>query len=77
MGDKLTASEAVYGFCGWLTTRKQETRMGENNDCAPIADLIDQFCNENRLPDPVDGWEKNLIHPKNECSKPVTMELSD
>lgn len=68
MTDKLIASEALYGFCGWLTTRKEKTIMSSKNDSAPIAALVSQFCDENKLMKPREGWDKNLIHPDGECS---------
>lgn len=68
MSDKLTASEAVYGFCGWLTTREKQTVMSSTDDAAPIADLISQFCSENGLDDPRDHWENHLIHPSGEVA---------
>lgn len=63
MSDKLSGSEALYGFVGWLTTREEVTVMGSSEDCAPIVGLIDLFCEVNKLDDPKDGWENNLIHP--------------
>ena len=70
---KLTASEAVYGFCGWLTTRKEQTIMSAKDNCVLICDLIKQFCEENKLGKPRDGWNNNLIHPKGECSGLATI----
>ena len=49
MNDKLTASEAVYGFAAWLTTRSEITKMGADEDCAPIAQLVGEFCKENNV----------------------------
>ena len=71
MSDKLTAAEAVYGFAGWLTCRKEKTVMSSSDDAAPIANLVAEFCSENGLPDPREGWENNLIHPTGECSGPA------
>jgi len=64
MEDKLTGSEAIFGFCGWLTTRKEKTIMSTSDDAAPIVELISKFCKENKLSDPRENWEKNLSHPK-------------
>ena len=61
---QLSGSEAIYGFCGWLTTRKEKTIMSSTNDCAVIAELIELFCMENNLTEPCDKWENNLKHPK-------------
>ena len=70
MTDKMIASEALYGFCGWLTSREEKTVMAANEDAAPIANLVAAFCKENKLSDPKDGWSDNLIHPDGECSGP-------
>ena len=64
MKKELTGSEAVYGFCGWLTTRKEVTRMGSKHDCAVIADLVDEFCKVNNLQEPGNDWHNNLKHPE-------------
>ena len=64
MNKELTGSEAVFGFCGWLTTRKEKTVMSASDDCAVIADLVKKFCAVNNLAEPKKGWEKLLIHPK-------------
>ncbi len=69
--NEMSAAEALYGFCAWLTTRNEKTIMSSSDDCAPIVMLIQQFCKENKLPEPRDGREKNLIHPSGECSGPV------
>jgi len=71
MTDKLTASEAVFGFAAWLTCRDEKTVMGSTYDSAPIADLVAEFCKENGLDDPRDGWANNLIHQSGECSGPA------
>ncbi len=62
--NRLTASEAIYGFCGWLTLRAEKTVMSAIDDCAPIVDLIKQFCDENKLEEPREHWVKNLTHPR-------------
>lgn len=66
--DKLTASEALYGFCGWLTSREEKTIMSATDECGIIARLVETFCKENKLKPPRSGWETNLIHPSGECS---------
>jgi hypothetical protein len=59
--EKLSASEAVYGFCSWLTTRDEKTVMSGSDDMAIIADRIKRFCEANYLQDPRDGWQNNLV----------------
>ncbi len=68
---KMSASEALFGFCGWLTSRKEQVIMSASDDCGLIAGLVDRFCKENKLPEPRDGWSRNLIHPSGECSGPA------
>ena len=60
----LNGIEAVYGFCGWLTTRKEKTVMSSSDDAACIADLIEEFRKANGLPEPRDNWAADLTHPK-------------
>ena len=62
--DELTGSEALFEFCGWLTTRKEKTVMSSTNDAACIAELIKEFCETNKLVDPRNDWDKRLTHPK-------------
>lgn len=63
MDDKLSASEGIFGFVGWLTTQPGVIKMGASEDCAPVCEAIKDFCKENNLDEPRDGWEKNLKHP--------------
>ena len=62
-GEFINASEALYGFCGWLTTQKEPLTLGGDHDCAAVADAITKFCETNNLPETREGWEKNLTHP--------------
>lgn len=68
MEDKLTASEALYGFAAWLTTRKEPVTFSEHHDAAIAATLVDEFCKENKLAEPREHWHTNLVHPSGECS---------
>jgi len=69
MQDKLSPSEAVLGFAGWLTSRDEKTVMSSTDDAACIADLVNEFCKTNNLDDPKDHWEDNLTHPDQGNSK--------
>jgi hypothetical protein len=60
----MSAPEALFGFCGWLTSREPKTVLGASCDCAPIPPLITEFCAANGLKEPRDGWDKELVHPK-------------
>ncbi len=68
---KLTGSEALYGFCAWLTTRKKTTNMGGTLDnCGEIPPLITEFCEVNGLVKPRTFYTDNLTLPRDE-NKPV------
>jgi len=47
--EQMSAHEALYGFCGWLTSRKEQAVMSSSDDCAPIAELIKEFCDNNNI----------------------------
>jgi hypothetical protein len=64
---KLTPSEALFGFCEWLTTREKETVMASNVDCSDIAEKIKLFCEINDLKEPGQHYNKKL--------KDITPEL--
>lgn len=59
----LSASEAVYGFCAWLTTVDTETIMSAHHDAGRIAELISTFCEINNFAEPREDWAENLVHP--------------
>jgi hypothetical protein len=69
--DKLTASEALYGFCAWLTTRDEKTIMSASDDAAPIPVLIEKFCKFNGLKEPRSDWHNMLTHPQEKKMKRV------
>jgi hypothetical protein len=61
---QMTASEALFGFCGWLTSREKKTIMSSTDDAGNIAELISEFCKVNNLDEPRDNWTDLLTHPK-------------
>src|SRR3972149_6674436 len=54
--DNLSASEALYAFCAWLTSRKEVVTLSDNHDAGAIVELIAVFCKVNDLTEPHDGW---------------------
>lgn len=66
--DRLIASEALFGFAGWITTRDEEVIASAKHDAAVWANLVDTFIRENNLENPRNCWENNLIHPSGGCS---------
>lgn len=61
---ELSGSEALFGFCGWLTTQDDKTVMSAKDDAAAIVPKISAFIDANKLKPPRDGWDKKLKHPK-------------
>jgi len=55
--------EAVTGFVSWLTTRKEPVTMGSNNDCAPVAELLKEYCEANDLGDVSAAWPDVFVMP--------------
>ncbi len=45
----LSASEALFGFAGWLTSRPERTVMSSKDDAACVADLVGEFCDVNNI----------------------------
>jgi hypothetical protein len=63
--EEISASEAVYGFAAWLTTRMEAITIGAKHTCGEVADLVAQWCKENNLSAPREGvFPKNIHHPK-------------
>lgn len=59
----MNASEALYGFAGWLTGRDEVIVMSARDNAAPAGEAVAEFIKVNGLPDVRDGWEKGLTHP--------------
>lgn len=58
--NELSASEALYAFAGWLTSRPQQTIMSNTDDAPHVAELVGEFCRSQALAEPREGWEKAL-----------------
>jgi len=65
MGEDITASEAVFGFVAWLTTRKQVVSLGSSLNASHAADLVKQWVEANNLPNPREGvFPHNIKTPQ-------------
>jgi len=73
----LNGSEALYGFCGWLTSRDEKTTMSATDDSAKVADLIGKFRKVNKLEEPRDGWDNELTHPVERMISEVLKSVHD
>ena len=60
LNEELNASEALYGFSGWLTSRDEPVVFSAYHDAAIVAELINEFIKKFDLPDIRDDWEKDL-----------------
>ena len=64
MADEMTASESVYGFAAWLTTRDEAVMLGAKHDASIAAELVVEWCAVNGLPGPRDGvYPDNITMP--------------
>lgn len=66
--NELTASEALFGFAGWLTVLKETNTAGGDHDCSIWGELVNQFCKANKLKNPREDWSTHLIHPSGEIA---------
>ena len=64
MDEEPLASEAIYSFVAWLTTREESITMGSGHDCVPAVEAIKEFCKVNHFNEPRMGWQKNIKFPK-------------
>lgn len=62
--DELSASEALCGFMGWLTTRQESINLGAKHDAGGVCRLIEKWCSVNKVSDPRSGWENYLKTPE-------------
>jgi hypothetical protein len=65
MDEKITASEALFGFMGWLTCRREVTTLSAAHNADIAADLIKEWCEVNNLSSPRDGiYPQNITQPE-------------
>jgi len=62
--ESLSPSGALYGFAGWLTTRDEPIIMSSHHDAAIVAELLDEFIKKQKLEEPKEHWEDDLISMK-------------
>lgn len=60
----LSASEAIFAFMSWLTTRNEVVKLGGNQDSAVATELIGRFVDINNLASPRDGWTDLFVMPE-------------
>jgi hypothetical protein len=60
----MSASEALYGFAGWLTSLEKPVTLSAGHDAGIAARLVDEYCKANSLPDPTPEGEDLRKFPK-------------
>lgn len=60
----LNASEALFGFSGFLTSRSEPIILSRQHDASVLGQLADAYIKANGLPAIRDGWGKLLKHPE-------------
>lgn len=58
--NSLNATEALFGFAAWLTSRKEQIVLSSSSDAGPVAALVQVFCNANHLPAVTENFPHNL-----------------
>ena len=53
---EFSASEALFAFCGWLTSRDESLTMGESHNVVPAVEAINEFMKKYKLNDIRDVW---------------------
>lgn len=71
-----SASEALFAFMGWLTTRHKSVTLSRYHDAAVAAELVGVFCEANGFAEPREGWEKLLVHPS-DSTKDLADRIAD
>lgn len=71
--DKLSASEALFGFMGWLTSLETPVTFSGHHEASIGAQLVDEYCKANNLAEPREGWHLNLVQPS--ASRPTSRAL--
>ncbi len=61
---KITATDALFGFGAWLTTRKEPVTFSYKHNAGAMVDLISQYLKTNNLPDVSKHYPDNLQMPK-------------
>lgn len=61
---EMSASEALFAFMGWLTSRPQRQTFSAVDDASPAVELIGMFIEHHRLTAPREDWTSRVNgHP--------------
>lgn len=60
----VTPAEAIMGFIGWLTSRKEKITLSAKHDCVPIIKAIEAFLKVNCFEQPMGNtWTEKMTTP--------------
>lgn len=59
--DNLSASEALFGFMSWLTTRPGTLEIGARHEAPQFAVLAAMFIEAQGLSDPLEDWPQRMV----------------
>jgi hypothetical protein len=60
----ITATDALFGFMAWLTTREKPITLGFTQEtCGEAVELITAWMKTNGLPDVSAAYPGNIKHP--------------
>ena len=60
VADEISASEALFAFAAWLTTRPTTTHLGMHHDVPPVIERIKEFCKSQGLAEPRPDWDDKI-----------------
>lgn len=50
----------IYAFMGWLSGREKILKVGASENCAVLADLINEFCKSQKWKITDENWHNKL-----------------
>jgi len=66
--DSLSASEALYGFCAWLSGREGTLSVGAFHPLCALATLAGEFWYANNFAPTREGWDKRVRYPTDDTT---------
>jgi len=63
VGEEISASEALFGFMGWLTSRQPPVTFSSTHGASIAVELIEEWSTANALAAPRDDFHLHIEHP--------------
>jgi hypothetical protein len=61
--ENMKATDALFGFAAWLTTREEVVAFGGSESAAPAAELVGKFVEANDLGEPSPEYPESFVMP--------------